>query len=89
VDTHAFPGMRVSPAYDPLLAKVIVWAPDREAAIRRMSLALSDFRVDGEGIRTNISFLRAALADPQFRRAEHSISFAEDVLALRRAAVCR
>jgi acetyl-CoA carboxylase, biotin carboxylase subunit len=80
VDTHAFPGMRVSPAYDPLLAKVIVWAPDRETAIRRMSLALSDFRVSGEGIRTNISFLREVLADPEFRRAEHSIALAGRVL---------
>jgi acetyl-CoA carboxylase, biotin carboxylase subunit len=77
VDTHAFPGMRVSPAYDPLLAKVIVWAPDREAAIGRMSLALADFRISGDGISTNISFLRHVLADPRFCRAEHSISLVQ------------
>ncbi|MEK8173133.1 hypothetical protein NKH77_41615 [Streptomyces sp. M19] len=49
VDTHAHPGWRVGPDYDSLLAKAVVWAPDREQALARMDRALGEFRVAGEG----------------------------------------
>jgi acetyl-CoA carboxylase biotin carboxylase subunit len=71
VDTHGYPGYRVSPAYDSLLAKVIVWAPDRDQALARMHRALGDFQVSGPGIATTIPFLREVLDDPTFRRGEH------------------
>lgn len=72
VDTHAYPGWRVPPDYDSLLAKVIVWAPDRDQAIARMGRALDEFRVSGPGIQTTRSLLRDVLADPVFRAGMHT-----------------
>ncbi len=72
VDTHAFPGWRVGPDYDSLLAKTVVWAPDREQALARMDRALGEFRVTGEGVRTTLGFLRRTLAHPDFRSATHT-----------------
>ncbi|MEV0967848.1 acetyl-CoA carboxylase biotin carboxylase subunit [Microtetraspora glauca] len=74
VDTHAFPGWEVSPHYDSLLAKVIVWAPDREQAIARMDRALREFRIDGRNIRTTKELLRDVMADPVFRSGSHTTS---------------
>jgi acetyl-CoA carboxylase biotin carboxylase subunit len=53
VDTHAYPGWLVGPDHDCLLAKTVVWAPDRRQAIARMDRALNEFRVDGDGVRTS------------------------------------
>lgn len=72
VDTHAFPGWRVGPDYDSLLAKAVVWAPDRERALARMDRALGEFRVGGGGVRTTLGFLRRVLARPEFRSATHT-----------------
>ncbi len=72
VDTHAYPGWRVGPDYDSLLAKVAAWAPDRPAALTRMDRALSEFQVAGPGVRTTIDFLRRTLAHPLFQAAEHT-----------------
>jgi acetyl-CoA carboxylase, biotin carboxylase subunit len=47
VDTHVFDGYAVPPFYDSLVAKVIVWAEDRPAAIARARGALSEFELDG------------------------------------------
>jgi acetyl-CoA carboxylase biotin carboxylase subunit len=47
VDTHVFEGYTVPPFYDSLIAKVIVWAEDRPAAIARAVRALSEFELDG------------------------------------------
>ncbi|MDE2572856.1 MAG: acetyl-CoA carboxylase biotin carboxylase subunit [bacterium] len=66
VDTHAYQGYVVPPFYDSLIAKLIVWAEDRRAAIHRMRLALDGFGV--EGIETTIPFHRALLDHPSFLR---------------------
>jgi acetyl-CoA carboxylase biotin carboxylase subunit len=71
VDTHAFTGYVLGPHYDSLLAKVIVWAPDREQALNRMHRALAEFDVAGRGVATTIPFLQRVLADPEFRKAAH------------------
>ncbi|WP_173142204.1 acetyl-CoA carboxylase biotin carboxylase subunit [Kibdelosporangium persicum] len=71
VDTHAYPGWRVPPQYDSLLAKVIVWAADREQALARMNRALCEFRIGGPGIRTTVELLRDVLANPIFRAGDH------------------
>jgi acetyl-CoA carboxylase biotin carboxylase subunit len=72
VDSHAFAGMAIPPDYDSLLAKVAVWAPDREQAIARMDRALSEVRVSGRGVHTTVGFLREVLAHPVFRAGEHT-----------------
>src|ERR671910_423083 len=45
VDSHCYPGWAIAPYYDSLIAKLIVWAPDRPAAIERMQRALSEFQI--------------------------------------------
>jgi acetyl-CoA carboxylase, biotin carboxylase subunit len=80
VDTHAFPGFRVSSDYDSLLAKVVVWAPNRYDAIARMDRALHEFRVSGPGVRTTIKFLSEVLSNPLFLHAKHTTSLVERLL---------
>ncbi|MFB8119665.1 acetyl/propionyl/methylcrotonyl-CoA carboxylase subunit alpha [Streptomyces sp. NPDC055962] len=79
VDTDCFPGHRISAAYDPLLAKVITWAPDRAQARERMRRALDEFHVSGPGVRTNIPFLRRVLDDPRFADGTHTTSLVADL----------
>lgn len=81
IDTHAYTGMRVTPHYDPLLAKVTVWAPDRGQVLPRMTRALKEFRITGSGVRTTIDFLREVLAHPLFRDGKHTTSLLETMLA--------
>ncbi len=71
VDTHGFTGYKVPAAYDSLLAKVIVWAPDRTQAIARMRRALAEFDVDGPGVHTTREFLDQVLADQEFANGKH------------------
>ncbi|MEU8897228.1 acetyl-CoA carboxylase biotin carboxylase subunit [Nocardia sp. NPDC048505] len=68
VDSHLEPGMSVSPYYDALLAKVIVWAEDRIGAIERMRRALDELVLAGPGLTTCAAYHRdAILANPEFR----------------------
>jgi len=62
VDSGLLEGIDVGSRYDPMLAKVIAWGPDRESARRRLDGALADTVV--LGLTTNVGFLRALLADP-------------------------
>ncbi|MBF6183931.1 acetyl-CoA carboxylase biotin carboxylase subunit [Nocardia farcinica] len=71
VDTHVRPGYSIPPHYDSLLAKVVVWAPDRQAAIARMRRALAETRITGRGIATTAEFLHDILDHPRFRAADH------------------
>ncbi len=73
VETHVYPGYEVPSFYDPLLAKVICWAPHRDLAIRRMERALEEFEMDG--VVTTMPFQRRVLQNAFFRRGELSTSF--------------
>src|SRR6185436_13841484 len=64
VDTHIYTAYRVPPNYDSLLAKLIVRAENRPAAVARLRRALSEFVV--EGTRTNIDFFRRLLANKEY-----------------------
>ncbi|WP_433170085.1 acetyl-CoA carboxylase biotin carboxylase subunit [Actinoallomurus sp. CA-150999] len=81
VDTYGFPGCRISAAYDSLLAKLVVWAPDRPAAIARMRRALAEFRIEGPGVHTTAGFLTRVLDDPAFRDGVHTTSLVSGLLA--------
>ncbi|MFE2065645.1 5-oxoprolinase/urea amidolyase family protein [Streptomyces sp. NPDC059467] len=70
VDGWVESGTEVTTSYDPMLAKVIAYGPDRAQALRRLDEALAGTRVDG--IETNLGLVRAALAEPAFRTAAHS-----------------
>jgi acetyl-CoA carboxylase biotin carboxylase subunit len=77
VDSHCFAGWTVSPYYDSLIAKLIVWAQDREEAIDRMSRALSEFRVKGPGMKTTIGFHQRVFAHPVFRSGDYHTDFVD------------
>ncbi len=78
-------GDDVSQFYDNLVGKLIVWAPDRDAAIARMVRALGEMRV--AGIATTIPAHLAILCHPEFVAAEHSTKWVEDRLDLSEATV--
>ena len=62
VDSGIAPGAKVGSTYDPMLAKVVAWGPDRPTAVRRLAGALADTTL--LGVKTNIAFLQRLLADP-------------------------
>lgn len=64
-DTGVFEGGEISMYYDPMIAKLCSWAPDRLGAIDAMSRALDDFEV--EGIGHNLPFLSAVMQQERFR----------------------
>jgi urea carboxylase len=66
-------GTEITPFYDPMLAKIIVHADDREAAVNRLSAALARTRFDG--IETNLDYLRTVIAEEEFRLGGFSTSF--------------
>jgi acetyl-CoA/propionyl-CoA carboxylase, biotin carboxylase, biotin carboxyl carrier protein len=68
VDSGVEPGSEVTPMYDPMIAKLIVWDTDRDSATRRMLRALDEYEI--EGTDTLIPFHRALLATEQWQRAE-------------------
>jgi len=73
VDSAAYPGYKVSPHYDSMVAKLIVWAPSREEAIDRMNRALGEFVVGG--IKTTIPFHIRVLHNAFFRKGEVYTNF--------------
>jgi acetyl-CoA carboxylase, biotin carboxylase subunit len=81
VDTAAFPGSVVPPNYDSLLAKVIVWAPDRDQALARMARSLEEFRISGPRLATTRDFLRRVIDHPAFRAARHDVRLVDEVVA--------
>ena len=75
LDSGVDEGQEVSIYYDPMLAKLIAWAPDRELSLRRMDVALSQFLV--LGVITNIPLLRSIMGHAQFQRGEYDTGFLE------------
>ncbi len=78
LDSGVYAGWTVPLDYDPMLAKLAVWASTREAAIDRLRRALSEYVV--EGIRTNVACFDEILSDPKFRAGELSTAFLERIL---------
>jgi acetyl-CoA/propionyl-CoA carboxylase biotin carboxyl carrier protein len=74
-------GDTVSQFYDNLVAKLVVWAPDRDAARRKMIRALEETTI--EGIATTIPAELAILRHPDFAEARHSTNWVEQRLDLR------
>jgi acetyl-CoA carboxylase biotin carboxylase subunit len=79
LDSAVYQGYSVLPYYDSLVAKLIVTAENRETAIRRMQRALGEYVI--QGIKTNIPFHRAALADEAFLTGMYDTRFVERLLA--------
>jgi acetyl-CoA/propionyl-CoA carboxylase, biotin carboxylase, biotin carboxyl carrier protein len=76
VDSGVSAGGEISPSYDPMIAKLIVWDADREQATARMLRALGEYRIDG--LTTLIPFHRALMATEQWADAQTCRDLLED-----------
>jgi acetyl-CoA carboxylase, biotin carboxylase subunit len=81
VDSGVFEGWTVPATYDPLLSKVIAWAPDRRGAIARMVRALTEY--DIRGVRTTIEFCRDVIGSPEFAAGGLHTSSLDGIVAER------
>jgi acetyl-CoA carboxylase biotin carboxylase subunit len=79
IDTGFRSGAEISIHYDPLIAKLIVWAEDRPLAIRRMATALRQTVL--LGVTNNVQFLQDLIATPEFLRGDYSTTWIEDTFA--------
>ncbi|MFN9485842.1 MAG: acetyl-CoA carboxylase biotin carboxylase subunit [Cyanobacteriota bacterium] len=76
VDSHVYTGYDIPPFYDSLIGKLIVWAPTREIALRRLRRALSEWAVTG--IPTTIEFHLALLEREEFQKGQVYTKFVEE-----------
>lgn len=76
LDTGVASGDEVTGYYDPLMAKLVVHAAHREAALRRMEFALREVTI--LGLTTNISFLQDLMANSEFQSGEHTTALIEE-----------
>ncbi|GBF11034.1 acetyl-CoA carboxylase biotin carboxylase subunit [Tepidibacillus sp. HK-1] len=75
LDSAAYPGYTISPFYDSMIAKLIVWGRDRDEAISRMKRALDEFTV--EGVKTTIPFHLKLLNHELFIKGDFDTKFLE------------
>jgi acetyl-CoA carboxylase biotin carboxylase subunit len=73
IDTWITAETLVTPHYDPMLAKLIAWGPDRKTALARLQKALAETHVGG--IKTNLSTLQALLAAPEVQAGRYDTGF--------------
>ena len=76
LDSGVAEGQEISMFYDPMLAKLVTWGPDRDRALSRMEEALRQFIV--LGVVTNIPFLRQVLTHPAFKDGDYHTRFLEE-----------
>ncbi|UCE59748.1 MAG: acetyl-CoA carboxylase biotin carboxylase subunit, partial [Phycisphaerales bacterium] len=79
VDSHVQPGYRIPVYYDSLIAKLIVWGPDRDAARNGMIKALESFHVGG--VKTTIPVHLQIMRDPDFAAGNYDTGFIARLLA--------
>jgi acetyl-CoA carboxylase, biotin carboxylase subunit len=77
VDSACYQGYQISPFYDSMVAKLIVWGVDRREALERMKRALAEFAV--HGVHTTIPFHRKLLQHPKFVEGDFHIQFLETI----------
>ena len=83
VDSHIYQGYRIPPNYDSLIGKICVYGNDREQAIAKMRVALSELTVSG--IKTNAPLHDDLFRDPGFAKGGVSIHYLEHWLEERKA----
>ncbi len=76
VDTGVYPGFEITPFYDPMIAKLIVWGETRGQAILRMRRALEEYRI--VGVRTNIPFHQSMMDSHRFMGGQYDTRFIEE-----------
>jgi len=76
IDTGVYPGFEITPFYDPMIAKLIVWGETRAQAILRMRRALEEYRI--VGVRTNIPFHQTMMDSHRFMAGQYDTRFVEE-----------
>ena len=76
VDTGVYPGFEITPFYDPMIAKLIVWGETRAQAILRMRRALEEYRIIG--VRTNVPFHQTLMDSHRFMGGQYDTRFVEE-----------
>lgn len=76
IDSHLFTGQQITTYYDPLLAKIIAFGPDRDTAIARLACALGELRLCG--VTHTAPTLRRILMHPRFRAGDVTTRFLEE-----------
>ncbi len=76
VDTGIDAGGEISMFYDPMIAKLVTWAPDRQSAIEHMQQAIDSYRI--RGVQSNLPFLAALFAHPALQSGDLTTRFIED-----------
>ncbi len=77
VESGVYQGYEIPVYYDPLIAKLITWGRDRDEAIRRMSRALSEYRI--VGVKTTAGFHQMVMGDERFVSGKYNTSFIEQM----------
>jgi pyruvate carboxylase subunit A len=80
VDSGVYDSYTISPFYDSLIAKLIVWGRDRSEAVSRMKRALNEFAI--VGVKSNVPFHLAVMDNERFRRGELGTHFIEQETGL-------
>ena len=81
VDTGVYLGFEITPYYDPLIAKLIVWGETRAQAILRMRRALEEYRL--VGVRTNIPFHQTMMDSHRFMGGQYDTRFVEERFSMK------
>ncbi len=83
VDTGVYPGFEISPYYDSLISKLIVWGETRAEAILRMRRALEEYKI--VGVRTNIPFHQTLMDSHRFMGGQYDTRFVEERFSMEAA----
>jgi acetyl-CoA carboxylase biotin carboxylase subunit len=83
VDTGVYPGFEISPFYDSLISKLIVWGETRAEAILRMRRALEEYKI--VGVRTNIPFHQNLMDSHRFMGGQYDTRFVEERFSMEAA----
>jgi acetyl-CoA carboxylase biotin carboxylase subunit len=83
IDTGVYPGFEITPYYDPMIAKLIVWGETRGQAILRMRRALEEYRI--VGVRTNIPFHQTMMDSHRFMGGQYDTRFVEERFSMPQA----
>ena len=83
VDTGVYPGFEITPYYDPMIAKLIVWGETRAQAILRMRRALEEYKI--VGVRTNIPFHQTLMDSHRFMGGQFDTRFVEERFSMEAA----
>lgn len=83
LDTGVYPGFEVTPYYDSLISKIIVWGETRAEAILRMRRSLEEYRI--VGVRTNIPFHQNLMDSTRFIAGQYDTRFVEEKFSMQAA----